>query len=228
MDKVFIDKIIEAAGKEISAAARSRAEAHCSRGCCVLLSESPVSLEFCFLDEAEDDSEQQKDTEYSLRISEDKDAIIPACNGKITPWDEFSFACLLQYRLILDEPRTAVNANSKRYTRKGMITRVLNERREKASKAEYTIKWAKNIYGDHILTNEAGVKYKVFLRDFENETGYSDSADAKYNKLGTTKHIMYAFDALKADKKLFDKLDNTFPFIEIYCDPLNDYKVTWY
>ncbi|MDR2474441.1 MAG: DEAD/DEAH box helicase, partial [Bacteroidales bacterium] len=69
---------------------------------------------------------------------------------------------------------------------------------------------------------------KVFLRDFENEIGYSDSADAKLNKLATTKHIMFAFNCLKTDKALFDRLDKIFPFIEIYCDPLNDYKISWY
>jgi hypothetical protein len=79
---------------------------------------------------------------------------------------------------------------------------VLTERRQKADKAEYRIKWAGNIYGDHILTNERGVKYKVFLRDFENETSYSDSMDAKLNKLGTTKHIMFAFRKLKENKTL--------------------------
>ncbi|MCD6597622.1 MAG: DEAD/DEAH box helicase, partial [Bacteroidales bacterium] len=109
-----------------------------------------------------------------------------------------------------------------------MIKRVLKERQQKADKAEYRIEWASNIFGDHILINEKGIKYKVFLRDFENETGYSNSMDSKLNKLGTTKHIMYAFRMLKENKRMYNKLDKTYPFIEIYCDPLNDYKITWY
>ena len=116
----------------------------------------------------------------------------------------------------------------KKYSRQGMIKRVLTERRQKADKAEYRIRWADNIYGDHVLTNENGVKYKVFLRDFENETGYSDSMDARLNKLGTTKHIMLAFRQLKENKALYNRLGKTYPFVEIYCDPLNDYKITWY
>ena len=52
-----------------------------------------------------------------------------------------------------------------------MIIRVMKERLLKADKANYHIEWAANIYGDHILTNENGVKYKIFLRDFEKETG---------------------------------------------------------
>jgi SNF2 family DNA or RNA helicase len=119
-------------------------------------------------------------------------------------------------------------ADYKKYSREGMIQRVLEERRMKSEKAQYKIEWAGNIYGDHILTNESGAKYTVFLRDFEGETGYSDSADAAYNKLGTTKHIMFAFNKIKADKKLYDTLDKQFPFIEIYCDPLNEYKISYY
>ena len=50
-----------------------------------------------------------------------------------------------------------------------MIKRVMLERLQKAEKANCRIKWASNIHGDHILTNENGIKYKNFLRDFENE-----------------------------------------------------------
>ncbi|MCL1874564.1 MAG: DEAD/DEAH box helicase, partial [Clostridiales bacterium] len=106
--------------------------------------------------------------------------------------------------------------------------RVLDERREKADKATYRIRWANNIYGDHILTNEQGARYKVLLRDFTTETGYSDSWDAKLNKLGTTKHIMFAFNELKKNQRLQAQMDKTYPFIEVFCDPLNEYKITWH
>jgi SNF2 family DNA or RNA helicase len=39
---------------------------------------------------------------------------------------------------------------------------------------------------------------------------------------------MYAFKQLKKNKKLYNKLDKTFPFIEIYCDPLRDYQISWF
>ena len=39
---------------------------------------------------------------------------------------------------------------------------------------------------------------------------------------------MYAFHQLKSDKKLFEKLDKEYPFIEIYLDPLNEYKISWH
>ena len=152
----------------------------------------------------------------------------PFIRKNFVKWDKYSYACLLQvdnelHLLNLDKKQT----EHKKYTREGMIKRVLNERILRAKNAKYRINWADNIYGDHILTNEKGIKYKVFLRDFENETGYSDSLDAEFNKLGTTKHIMYAFKALKENKSLYRRLKKSFPFIEIYTDPLNDYKISW-
>jgi hypothetical protein len=48
----------------------------------------------------------------------------------------------------------------------------------------------------------------VFLRDFQNETGYSDSMYAQLNKLGTTKHIMFAFRQLKENKAIYSRLSN--------------------
>lgn len=109
-----------------------------------------------------------------------------------------------------------------------MIKRVLAERREKAEKAEYKITFADNIFGEHKLVNEKGVAYKITLRDFENETGYIDNPDLKTNKLGTTKHLMYAFKVIKSDKRLIKRLGKIYPFVEIYLDPLNDYRITWF
>ncbi|GHV72960.1 helicase [Spirochaetia bacterium] len=187
-------------------------------GRCIVLSQSPVRIEFAIDDE--------KNGAVDLFLN--GDTIIPHQKGKETAWDRYSYACLLRYEHELRQLDPAVKMEYKKYTRDGMIRRVLNERREKAEKAEYKIQWADTIYGDHLLTNEYGAKYKIFLRDFDGETGYSDNVDAAFNKLGTTKHIMYAFNALKANKRLYNKLDKTYPFIEIYCDPLNDYKIRWY
>lgn len=191
-------------------------------GQCQILSQSSSCYELIVTDETNNET-----IEYRLDIVED-DMVIPSENGVSTEWDRNSYACLLQVEneMHLLDPRE--HEEHKKYTRKGMIRRVLKERMQKADKAKYRIHWAGNIYGDHILINENGLKYKIFLRDFENETGYSNSMDARLNKLGTTKHIMYAFSALKENKSLFNRLDKTYPFIEIFCDPLNDYKISWY
>ncbi|GHU70839.1 hypothetical protein FACS189413_11730 [Bacteroidia bacterium] len=190
---------------------------------CTILSQSAVSIDLILIEDG-------KEMEVSLIFDNDNDKlhIVPECNGERTGWNRYTYACLLQYDAELKQLQPKEITEHKKYSRQGMIKRVLTERRMKADKADYRIKWADNVYGDHILTNEKGIRYKIFLRDFENETGYSDSSDSQFNKLGTTKHIMYAFRKLKENKALYDSLNKTCPFIEIYCDPLNDYKITWH
>ncbi|MDR1932519.1 MAG: DEAD/DEAH box helicase [Spirochaetales bacterium] len=220
MLKNAITPILDEVRRTLSAAERKQGELLWGDRC-VILSQSPVAVEFLLSGDG-----GSKDTEYQLRVEEG--CIIPARDGKIADWDRYSYACLLRYEDELKQLNPKEKGEYKKYSRAGMIKRVLDERRVKAEKAKYRIEWAANIYGDHILINETGARYVVFLRDFDKETGYSDSADAAFNKLGTTKHIMYAFNQLKADKALYDRLDKSFPFIEIYCDPLNDYKISWF
>jgi hypothetical protein len=158
---------------------------------CQILSQSAVSIDFLI-----DAANENESLEYSLLIDREEDGVLqltPELNKKTMAWDRYSYACLLQYEqeLSLLDPKEKIE--HKKYTRQGMIQRVLNERRQKADKALYRIRWANNIYGDHTLTNDQGVRYKVLLRDFEAETGYDDSWDSRLNKLGTTKHIMFAF-----------------------------------
>ena len=193
---------------------------------CQILSQSAVSIDFLVNIANENES-----VEYSLLLTDkepDNLGLVPSIKNKPAQWDRYSYACLLQYEQELSFLDPKEKPEHKQYTRQGMIQRVMLERKVKAEKAPYSIAWANNRYGDHILTNEHGVKYKIFLRDFDSEIGYSDSLDSKLNKLGTTKHIMFAFDELKRNPKLFARMDKTYPFIEVYCDPLNDYKITWH
>ena len=193
---------------------------------CQILSQSAVSIDFLI-----DVENMDEPMEYSLRISGEQDGALrltPVLKNKHVDWDRFAYACLLQYEQELSQLDPKERVEHKKYSRKGMMKRVLKERKQKAEEASYHIRWADNIYGDHTVTNEQGIAYKVFLRDFEEETGYSDSWDSRLNKLGTTKHIMFAFNELKEDRALFKRLDKTFPFIEVYCDPLNDYRITWF
>lgn len=190
-----------------------------NNGECQLLTQSAKVFEFWISTSLED---------CELRLIIDEEQIFPFMKNDRLEWDKISFAALLQldHELCLLDPEEKIE--HKKYTREGMIKRVLDERRQKAAKAQYRIKWADNIYGDHVLYNERGTRYKIFLRDFENETGYSDSEDAKINKLGTTKHIMFAFEMLRRDKALYRRLSKKFPFVEIYLDPLNGYKISWF
>jgi SNF2 family DNA or RNA helicase len=191
-----------------------------NNGECLILTQSASKFEFVLTSE-------HTVNEVSIYISEkdDEGYLITTDSSE---WNRYSFACLLQMQneLHLLDPKEGID--HKKYSREGMIKRVMAERMQKALVAPYRIEFAANIYGDHIVTNENGVKYKVFLRDFKNETGYSDSIDSAINKLGTTKHIMHVFHKLKENKNLFNRLDKTCPFIEIYLDPLNEYKITWF
>jgi hypothetical protein len=172
-----------------------------NNGDCQILSQSKERFELIVYDIS-----LAEPIEYAI-VRDGDENIFPETASDFKGWNQYAYACLLQVEneLHLLDPKT--NNEHQRYTREGMIRRVLAERHIKAEKANYRIDWAKNIYGDHILTNEQGIKYRIFLRDFENETGYSDSPDAQKNKLGTTKHIMYAFKKLKEDAELYAKLD---------------------
>jgi hypothetical protein len=192
-----------------------------NNGDCTILSQSAISVDFMIRI-----SGNETFKEYVFIL--DGDHIVPQCANERIGWNRYSYACLLQYEHELNLLEPGEQLEHKKYSRQGMMQRVLTERRLKAEKAKYHIKWAANIYGDHILTNEKGIRYNVFLRDFENETGYSNSMDAALNKLGTTKHVMYAFRTLKGNKSLYDSLSHEYPFIEIFCDPLNDYKISLY
>jgi SNF2 family DNA or RNA helicase len=219
--RLLITQKIKKLQKHLDKTERSLGEIIFNNNGCQVLSQSAILFELIV-----DTQSEEGQVEYALRVFDED--IIPIKDGDSPGWDRYSYACLLQVEneLHLLDPKETVE--HKKYSREGMIKRVMLERLQKAEKANYRIKWASNIYGDHLLTNEHGIKYKVFLRDFKNETGYSDSMDSRLNKLGTTKHIMYAFRKLKEDKALFDRLSKTYPFIEIYCDPLNEYKITWH
>ena len=131
---------------------------------CQILSQSPLSIEFLI-----NQSEKDTSIEYVLLI-DDYGEIIPESGGNRTGWDRYAYACLMQYEEELNLLDNKENIDHKQYTREGMIKRVLAERRIKAEKALYRIEWANNIYGDHTVINEQGVRYKVLLRDWENET----------------------------------------------------------
>ena len=170
----------------------------------------------------------ENEEEVEISIKEKENHLFYLVKGKETKWDAIGIAALLQVREELENTKPQLALQGKAYTREGMMKRVLEERKEKVDKAKYKITFANSIYGEHILVNEKGTKYKITLRDFENETGYIDNEDWRTNKLGTTKHIMFAFAKLKENRKLFKRLSKIYPFVEVYPDPLNDYRITWH
>lgn len=146
-------------------------------------------------------------------------------NGKEVEWGPNGIAALY---VIAEDLKGETLSEGVKYTREGMVERVLGERRDRAKKADYKVQLANNLYGEHSLTNEKGKTYKITLHDFKKKTGYINNIDWKTNKLGTTKHIMYLFNYLEDHSSKTQKLDKDFPFIEIYTDPVNDYKISWF
>src|SRR5680860_668405 len=146
-------------------------------------------------------------------------------NGSYTDWNVYSLAALY---VIEDEFEEDILSEGIKYTREGMQKRVLEERWDKAKKANYKVKLATNLYGEHTLINEKGQTYKITLRDFKNKTGYINNIDWKTNKLGTTKHIMYLYNYLEEHESKTKRLAKNYPFIEVYTDALNAYKISWF
>ena len=198
-----------------------KAKALYINGNCQILSQSKQGFDILVNDDNAEDIEirLRKFNEESLQV---------LFKGKPAPWDIYAIAALMQIEEELEKTEPKPFLEGKEYTREGMVKRVLEERKAKALKAKYTIKFADNIYGEHLLTNEKGTRYKITLRDFENETGYINNPDLETNKLGTTKHLMFAFAALKSQPGLFNSLSKFYPFVEVYLDPLNNYRITWH
>ncbi len=168
---------------------------------------------------------EQQDEDINIQIIDENDELISKINGQYEDWNYKSLTALY---VIEDEFKDKTLSEGIKYTREGMQKRVLNERLDRAKKANYKVKLANNIFGEHTLVNEKGKVFKITLRDFKNKTGYINNIDWKTNKLGTTKHIMYLFNYFEENADKIKRLEKKYPFIEIYTDPLNDYKISWY
>jgi ERCC4-related helicase/predicted nucleic acid-binding Zn finger protein len=145
------------------------------------------------------------------------------CSCKAVDWCSHRVAGIMQVKESLERTKPHSNEEGKAYTREGMIKRVLAERAERAAKEEYKLVYADNIHGEHKLINAKGIIYKVTLRDFENKQGYCTCSDFATNKLGTCKHLIFAFNATQTVKQ-----KQPYPFIEVYLDPLKDNLITWF
>ncbi|WP_445738557.1 SNF2-related protein [Mariniflexile sp.] len=156
---------------------------------------------------------------------DDQDRLIAKINDKHEEWNIYSLVALF---VIEEEFKDKTLSEGIKYTREGMRKRVLDERMDKAKKASYKVQLANNLYGEHTLINEKGHTYKITIHNFKDKTGYINNIDWKTNKLGTTKHIMYLFNYLEENPTQTQKLQKTFPFIDIYTDPLNDYRISWF
>jgi superfamily II DNA or RNA helicase len=171
------------------------------------------------------------DFEVDIDATEQKLRYACSCRSSQTICPHIATA-LLQLRQILDEEAeeaAAPDSAGERYTREEMIRRVLKERHEKAEKEVFELAIGDNIHGFHEVATAAGARYQITIRDFETNNGYCSCPDFRTNKLGTCKHLIYAVMNIK--KKLSRKANlkkQEYPFIEIFCDPLNEYHIACY
>lgn len=149
-------------------------------------------------------------------------------DNTVAAWDAPAIAALMASIdwMSRQQSTAAPAAKGIRYTCEGMIKRVLAERQEKAKQAQYHLELAANPFGEHLLRNEKNKTYRITFRDFAKEIGYCSCPDYQVNKLGTCKHLMFAFAAAKKQGIHRAAKPEMFPFTEIFLDPLNHYKVT--
>ncbi|MCB0845438.1 MAG: DEAD/DEAH box helicase [Bacteroidetes bacterium] len=184
-----------------------------------LLSQSKDRFEFLVDDEYDD---------FEIAVIAEDDNVYADAARNTEPQDEHFIAAMLTLIDELGRLHRPSLPEGKAYTREGMMRRVLDERKQKADKAEYRIQFSSNPYGEHLLMNEKAVKYKITFRDVEKETGYCSCMDYRTNKLGTCKHLLFAYQKKKGDKKSLRKPKKRYPFVEIFLNPLNNYEITWF
>ena len=182
--------------------------------------------DFSFLVDDEFDDYVVKIHVEEAETPEERELIYESGNKK-TSGLHHVIACLLKLASEL-ERLNKLPVEGMAYTREGMIRRVMEERQEKALKAEYKIEFADNPHGEHLLINERGERYDILFRDRENEIGYCSCPDYRTNKLGTCKHLMFAFQRARTAQPELFRQEAPYPFIEIHLDPLRDYRIAWY
>ncbi|MCF8370259.1 MAG: DEAD/DEAH box helicase [Bacteroidales bacterium] len=184
----------------------------------MLLSRSSDLFDFSIFDEFDD---------YKVMVDL-RDGLLLTCTCKSQMICHHKIAALMQSHEEISREQHKPTKPGMQYTRKGMEKRVLQERQEKAEKAQYQIELSDNIHGEHILYNERRQKYKITLRDLKKKQGHCSCPDFQTNKLGTCKHLMFAFEVIERKPQLFKSKSEEYPFVEIYLDPLHNYEVAWY
>lgn len=138
------------------------------------------------------------------------------------------FAAALQTQQEMNRSSQISEEDALKYSREGMIKRVMEEREERARQESYQLDFADNIYGEHHLITGKDKTYRLSFYDFDQRLGYCSCPDYQTNKLETCKHLIYAFHEFlkKNDSEQLPK--QAYPFLEIFRHPLKDYQVSWF
>jgi hypothetical protein len=187
-------------------------------GQCKMLSESEKHFEFAIDD---------KHGDFFVAIDIGRE-LASLCTCKSQQLCRHQIASYLQLGQMLNVNQPNIPGSGIKYSREGMIKRVVDERRNKAHQAKYSIEFADNIYGEHLLTNEKGRQYYITFRDMKRKHGYCSCPDYRTNKLGTCKHLIFAFDKIAAENGFSNEQLPAYPFIEVFLNPFREYKISWF
>jgi hypothetical protein len=188
---------------------------------CVLLSREGQLFSFTVED-------NYQDFFTSVLFDHEQKKIEPDCNCKAAGFCSHKVAALLQLHEDLSQELAGEVKTGMKYTREGMIMRVMTEREEKAKNEKYVLDFADNIYGEHLITNQQNRTYTLTFYDFEKKQGYCSCPDHQTNKLGTCKHLIYAFDNFQKSYPQPLNFQQEFPFLEVFLHPLKDYRISYF
>lgn len=169
-----------------------------------------------------------QDFKTDIYFDDDNNKVEMQCNCKAEGFCSHKVSALLQLHEDLSQEVDHGMKEGMKYTREGMIKRVMAEREEKAKNEKFQLDFSDNIYGEHLITNQGNKTYTLTFYDFEKQQGYCSCPDHYTNKLGSCKHLIYAFDEFQKqyDGKIIPAQD--FPFLEVFLHPLKDYRISWF
>lgn len=169
-----------------------------------------------------------QDFKTDIFFDDDDNKVEMQCNCNAEGFCSHKVSALMQLHEDLSQEVDHGLKEGMKYTREGMIKRVMAEREEKAKNEKFQLDFSDNIYGEHLITNQRNKTYKLTFYDFEKQQGYCSCPDHYTNKLGSCKHLIYAFDEFQKqyDGKIIPAQD--FPFLEVFLHPLKDYRISWF
>jgi len=188
-------------------------------GSCLLMTSSTDSYEYLVKDDYQD---------FQTRIIFQQDKLAYKCSCLSSEICSHALAAANQASQDMSRSLKLTLEGVKKYTREGMMKRVLEERENRSKEEKFRLDFSDNIYGEHQITNEQGKLYEISFYDFDKRSGYCSCPDYQTNKLETCKHLMYAFDKFDQIHKRDILPSQSYPFLEIFRHPSFDYQIAWY
>lgn len=188
-------------------------------GKCFLMTSSTNGYSFSVLDDYKD---------FKVNISFKDSKIETLCSCQSIQLCSHVYAATFQAQQEMNRISFLSEENAVKYSREGMMSRVMKEREDRALQEKYELEFADNIFGEHQLKTSHNKTYHLSFYHFEKKLGYCSCPDYQTNKLETCKHLIYAFNEFSKQYKLDQLPLQTYPFLEIFRHPLNDYQIAWF